>query len=216
MPTRESAAARGARRSRLLRLRTGDELASARRTPGLSLREVGRRVGVSPQRVARAERGEPDALSIDLAARLAVIYGLQLAVSLHPDGDRIRDRAHVALLERFSSRLTPTVNWRTEVPIPITGDQRSGDGMVAAVFGTILVEAETHLGDFQALERRIAAKARDLGADRVVLLLADTRHNRALLDEVPAIRDRFPIDTRTWFRAIHGGADPGGDAVVIL
>jgi hypothetical protein len=166
--------------------------------------------------VARAERGEPNALSIDLAARLAAVYGLVLAVSLHPDGDRIRDQAHVALLERFRRRLPPSVKWRTEVPIPITGDQRSADGMMTASFGAVLVEAETHLGDFQALERKAGAKARDIGADRVVLLLADTRHNRALLNGVPAIRERFPIDTRSWFLAINRNVDPGGDAVVIL
>ena len=74
-----------------------------------------------------------------------------------------------------------------------------------------LVEAETHLGDFQAVERRIGAKARDLGADRVVLLLADTRHNRTMLNTIPAIRQRFPVDQRAWFRAIANSEDPGGD-----
>ncbi len=155
-------------------------------------------------------------MTIEMAARYAAVLGLTLAVSVHPDGDPIRDRGHLALLERFRRRLPAGVRWRTEVPIPIAGDQRSGDAVVSTRAAEHLIEAETHLGDFQALERRIGAKVRDLGADRAVLLLADTRHNRAMLKAIPAIRERFPVDMRAWFQAINQGRDQGGDALVIL
>ena len=216
MATRESLTARGARRSRLLRQRTSDELGATRRALGISLREAARKVDTSVDRLARAERGDVGTMTIDLAARYAAVLGLALSVSLDPDGDPIRDRGHLALLARFRQRLPAAVAWRTEVPVPISGDQRSGDAVVSRDGTDCLVEAETHLGDFQALERRIGAKARDLGADRIVLLLADTRHNRAMLNTVSAIRERFPIEARTWFRAIGRGEDPGGDALVIL
>ena len=127
---RESIATNGARRSRMLRQRLGDELANARATGGLSVREVAREVGVSQHRIERAERGEPSALTIDLAARIAPVVGLQLAASLHPNGDHVRDRAHLALLERFRLRLHPSLGWRTEVPMPINGDLRSADGLI--------------------------------------------------------------------------------------
>ncbi|MEO5704066.1 MAG: helix-turn-helix domain-containing protein [Candidatus Limnocylindrales bacterium] len=187
-----------------------------RRSMGLSLREAAERLGTSHDRLARAEKADPSALTIDLAARLAALLGLQLAVSLHPDGDAIRDRPQLGLLERFRRRLPALATWRTEVAVPIAGDQRSGDAMVTIPAVEMLVEAETHLGDFQAVERRIGAKARDLGANRVVLLLADTRHNRTMVNTIPAIRQRFPVDQRSWFRAIANGEDPGGDALVIL
>jgi len=187
-----------------------------RRAFGLSLRIVSRKLGVSVDRQIRAERGDPSTLTIDLAARYASMLGLELAASLHPIGNTIRDKGHLALLERFRRRLPAIVRWRTEVPVPITGDARSADGMASAASIDYLVEAETHLGDFQALEQRIFAKARDIGADRVVLLLADTRHNRTIARELPGIRARFPVDTRSWFRAIASGKDPGGDALVIL
>jgi transcriptional regulator with XRE-family HTH domain len=209
----------------MLRLRLAEELGSTRRSIGLSFRECARRIGVSHDRLARAERGDESALTIDLAARYAVALGLKLAVSVHPDGDAVRDQGQLALIERFRKRLPLNARLRTEVAIPITGDQRSADGVVH-VAGTamargmaaieILVEAETHLGDFQAAERRMGAKARDLGADRAVLLLADTRHNRAMVNTIPGIRERFRVDMRTWFRAIAQGQDPGGDALVIL
>lgn len=216
MTARDSAAARGERLSRLLRHRTAEALGTARRVANLSIREVARRVDVSLETMIRLERGDPATMTIDLVARVAEVLGLELAASLYPHGDPIRDRAQLALLERFRRRLPAVAKWRTEVLVPIAGDLRSGDAMVTVPACAILVEAETHLGDFQALERRIGAKARDLGADRVVLLLADTRHNRTMLNTIPAIRERFPIDMRTWFRAIAQGEDPGGDAVVIL
>ena len=216
MATRESDTARGERRSRLLRNRLGQELGDARRAIGLSLREIARTLGVSVDRLIRAERGDHSTLTVDFVARYASVLGLELATSLFPIGTAIRDKGHLDLLERFRRRLPTLVRWRTEVPVPITGDNRSADGMVVTDAVDFLVEAETHLGDFQALERRISAKARDLGADRIVLLLADTRHNRTVVREVAGIRARFPIDARTWFRAIAAGVDPGGDALVIL
>jgi transcriptional regulator with XRE-family HTH domain len=214
--TRDSALARGERRSRLLRLRMAEAIGTARRSANLSLREVARRVGVSLETMVRLERGDPATMTVDLLARVAEVLGLELAASLHPAGDPIRDRRHLALLQRFRARLPARARWRTEVPVPIAGDLRSADGVVAVAAAEILVEAETHLRDFQAVERRIGAKARDLGADRAVLLLADTRHNRALVNTIPAVRERFPVDMRAWFRAIARGEDPGGDALVIL
>lgn len=216
LATRDSASARGARRSRLLRQRVGDALSLARRTANLSLREVARRVDVSLETMIRLERGDTATMTLDLVARAAEVLGLELAASLYPNGDPVRDRGHLALLERFRRRLPAAVVWRTEVPMPIVGDLRSGDGVLTISPTDYLVEAETHLSDFQALQRRIGAKARDLGADRVVLLLADTRHHRILLMSTPEIRARFPVDMRTWFRAIEQWRDPGGDALVIL
>jgi transcriptional regulator with XRE-family HTH domain len=216
MANRESLATIGASRSRLLRGRMGDDLAGARRALGLSLREVGRRVGVSPQRIARAERGSPSALTVDLAARIAPVLGLQLAASLYPSGDPVRDAGHLRLLARFRARLHPNFRWRAEVPVPIAGDLRSGDAVITAPDKEMLVEAETHLGDIQALERRAGAKARDLGVERLILLVASTRHNRRVIALHPELLQRFPIGSRACLVALARGEDPGGDCLVVL
>ena len=79
-----------------------------------------------------------------------------------------------------------------------------------------IIEAETRIDDVQALERRISAKQRDLGCRRVILLVSDTRHNRAVLNGVPSLRARFPVSTRACLMALAQGRDPGGDAFVIL
>lgn len=200
----------------MLRNRTAEELANARRASGLSLREVARRVGVGHDRVARAERGDPAALTIDMTARIAAVLGQQLTVSIHPEGDPVRDKGHLALLERFRSRIEPGIRWRTEVPMPIEGDRRSADALMDGERLEAIVEAETHLDDIQALERGIAGKLRDLGVKRVILLVADTRHNRAVIARVPELRRRFPIGTRACLAALAQGRDPGGDGLVIL
>jgi transcriptional regulator with XRE-family HTH domain len=216
VPIRENAADRGTRRGRMLRNRTAEGLANARRASGLSLREVARRIGVGHNVIARAERGDRGALTIDLAARIAAVLGQELSVSLHPIGEPVRDKGHLALLARFRSRLGPGVRWRSEVPMPIEGDRRSADAMIGVEGLEVLVEAETHIDDIQALERGIAAKQRDLGVARVILLVADTRHNRAIIEGVPELRRRFPIGTRACLFALTQGRDPGGDALVIL
>ncbi|TME11018.1 MAG: helix-turn-helix transcriptional regulator, partial [Chloroflexi bacterium] len=89
MPGRDSQFARGQRRSRLLRMRIDDGLNVARQTSGLSIREVARRVGVSPETIMRLERGGERTLTIDLIARLAPVVGLELAAQLHANGDPV-------------------------------------------------------------------------------------------------------------------------------
>ena len=177
---------------------------------------MARRVGVSPDTIRRLERGDPVTMTIDLVARLAEVLGLELAASLHPNGDPVRDRGHLALLVRLHRRLPDDSPWQVEVPVPIAGDLRSGDAVIAIEAGDILVEAETHLGDLQALERKAATKQRDLGAIRLVLLVADTRHNRGVIKRHPELRERFPVDTRACLAALVRGEDPGGDCLVIL
>jgi len=196
--------------------RTASELLNARRAVGISQRELGRRLRISHTKVGRAERGEPGQLTIELAAAMAAVLGLQFNATLHPDGDPVRDAAHVALLARFRSRLSPDLEWRTEVPVPIEGDRRSADAVLRAFGVEVLVEAETRIDDVQALERKISAKQRDLGIGRAILLIADTRHHRAWIASIPELRSRFPVSARACFAALAKGVDPGGDAIVLM
>jgi transcriptional regulator with XRE-family HTH domain len=216
MPLYERRVDRGARRGRYLVSRTAAELLTVRRAVGISQRELGRHVRVSHTKIGRVERGAPNQLTIELAAKMAAVLGLQLNVTLHPDGDPVRDAAHLALLERLRARITSNMRWRTEVPVPIEGDRRSADAVVDGQGVRAMIEAETRIDDVQALERRVNAKQRDLGIGRVILLVADTRHNRAVVAQVPALRARFPVSTRACLTALARGHDPGGDALVFL
>ena len=215
MPIRETAADRGRRRGRYLTQRATNDIANARRASGLSLREVARRAGLGHAKVARIERGDGEIDLVTLAS-IAAILGLELSLSLHPDGDPVRDKGHLALLSRLRGRIEPACGWRTEVPMPIPGDRRSADAVIDGRTFLALVEAETHLDDIQALERGIGGKKRDLDADRAVLLVADTRHNRAVIRRVPELSRQFPISTRAALACLARGDDPGGDCLVVL
>ena len=171
---------------------------------------------VSHTKIGRVERAEPGQLTIELAARIAAVLGLRLSVMLYPDGSPVRDAAHLALLERLRKRTGPGLRWLPEVPIPIEGDRRSADAVIEGASARVLIEAETRIDDVQALERRIGGKLRDMKIERVILLVADTRHNRSVVRDTPGIHTRFPMSTRACLSALGRGRDPGGDGLIFL
>ena len=131
------------------------------------------------------------------AAALAVV-GLDLAVRAYPAGPPIRDVAHLRLLARFRERIGTGWRWRPEVPIGGSGDLRAWDGVLVRDGRVAAIEAETRLRDVQALLRRVAAKRRDGAADRLVLVVADTRTNREIVHATrPEFVAAFPADARS-------------------
>jgi transcriptional regulator with XRE-family HTH domain len=182
----------------------------------MSSREVGRFAGISHTYVLRVERGLAPRVDISVLERMASVLGHELSMGVHPIGPPVRDKGQISLLGRFAARLHALIRWRTEVPIPIPGDLRSADGVADTRAFDAIVEAEARLDDVQAVVRRLRSKQRDLGAKRAVLLVADTRHNRAVIDQVPDLRREFQIDTRHCLAALGRGEDPGGDCLVIL
>jgi transcriptional regulator with XRE-family HTH domain len=216
MPTHESAVQRGARRARELLRRIGEELRLARIAAGLSSRQLGSMVGISHTQVLRIERGLAPHVDLDTISRMGSVLGLSVSFSAYPIGSAVRDAAHLALLGRLRTRVHPSIRWRSEVPMPIAGDLRSADATLDGDRIDALVEAETRLGDIQAGERRIAGKARDLGVDRVILLVLDSAHNREVVRSTPWLRERFPVTTRAALAALGRGEDPGGDCLIFL
>ena len=200
--------------------RLGADHRIARVGAGLSLREAAAASGSSRSQIWRFERGEIDRVSIsDLGAWFSVV-GLDLVAKAFPAGDPIRDRAQLALLERFRARLHPTLRWRTEVPLPIEGDLRAWDAEITGAKPDrwrARVEAETNIADGQALERRLALKLRDDPGGHLILLVSDTRANRAALRSMGVgLRELLPLETRAIVTALAAGRDPGGSGVVIL
>jgi transcriptional regulator with XRE-family HTH domain len=217
MGTRSSAVSVGADRARRIAAELTTELRRARIDRGLSQADVGRAVVLSGQQVSRVERGLVPDVSIAGLCRLLAVVGLEVSAHAFPTGEPIRDRAHVALLCRFRQHIHRSLRWRTEVPLPIAGDLRAWDGHVSGAGWRIGVEAETRPTDLQALERRLALKLRDGCVDAVILVLANPRHNRAL---VQAHRDelveRFPVPGRRALELLAAGLHPGGNAVVLM
>jgi transcriptional regulator with XRE-family HTH domain len=181
----------------------------------MSQRSLGRILRVSHSKIGRIERGQG---TVDLlfAARLCAALGAELSLDSHPVGSPVRDRGHLALLARFRMHVSSSLGWRTEVPLPIRGDQRTLDGYVVGDDFEGIVEAETRLDDLQALERRVHLKQRDSCARRAFVIASDTRHNREVLASTPQFRTRFPLSTRDLLRALRRGQDPGGDGIILL
>lgn len=184
---------------------------------GLSQTAVATATGISRSQVSRIERAGVPRLSLLLAARLLAVVGLELSVRAYPAGQPIRDKAQLALLGRFRASLPPSIAQRFEVPLPKAGDLRAWDLVLLIGSSQFAVEAETRPHDVQALQRRVALKRRDdPGVAGVVLLLADTRHNRALVRECgPALRVDFPLPGPEMMRALAEGRSPGGSGIVL-
>jgi DNA-binding XRE family transcriptional regulator len=217
MATRQRAIDRADEETRRTIATIGREIREARRAAGLSQTSIGRKVGLSHTHVSRVERGLVPSASVWVLGRMCRTVGLELAVRAYPGGDPIRDIAQVRLLERFRARLHPGLRWRTEVPLPIPGDRRAWDAVIGGAGWSLPVEAETRVTDAQALVRRIGLKARDGGFERVTLVLADTRANRAALQAARVeFEQAFPIKQAVVLHALGRGDDPGHSGIVLL
>jgi transcriptional regulator with XRE-family HTH domain len=216
MPTLERARDRARWQTHRISLEIGQELRDARLAAGLSQMHVARVAGLPQSRVSRTERAEsPTPRLEELAAHCAAL-GQRLSLRSYPEGSPVRDRAQLALLERFRAAIHAGFVWRSEVPIGGPGDQRAWDAVLGDP-GSIAVDAETRLRDMQALQRRLELKWRDSGVERAVLLVAATHHNRAILREFrSSIASTFPLDSRETLAALRAGRIPEQNGVVIM
>ncbi|HEX5012993.1 MAG TPA: hypothetical protein VFV72_02455 [Candidatus Limnocylindrales bacterium] len=197
-------------------IRAGEEHRLARVGAGLSLRACADASGASYQQLFRFEHGLLRRVTLEDASAWFAVLGQDLVFRTYPAGDPIRDQAQLGLLERLRVRLHPTLRWSTEVPLPIDGDLRAWDaeirGHVPAAWRA-RVEAETRIGDGQALERKLSLKLRDDPDGHLILLVSDTRANRAALKALaPGLRELLPGTTREILTAVSAGREPAGAA----
>jgi hypothetical protein len=108
--------------------------------------------------------------------------------------------------------------WRVvlEATIPLPGDLRAVDVLLEGPC-RICVEVITRLSDLQAQIRAAQLKQRDIGATRLIIVVAGTHGNRRVLDEARAtLVASFDLDTRRTLATLAEGRDPGRDAIVVL
>lgn len=218
MPPRERPVDRGARLARQALGTIGREVYEARLAAGLSQRAVGAAVGIAASEVSRIETARRASVSVDRLGRTCAVVGLDLSVRTYPAGAPIRDAGHVRLIDRFRERVSEGGwAWRPEVPVAGPGDLRAWDGQLIRRGLTIATEMETRLRDVQALQRRIGLKRRDGAVDRVLLVVADTRTNRAAIEAAAhVLAAAYPVSPRAALGALAIGRDPGGDALIVL
>jgi transcriptional regulator with XRE-family HTH domain len=218
MPIRDRRVDRAIAVSRTISTHAISEIRSARIAIGLSQDDLGRSVGISGSQVGRFERGELEDLGIEQLCRLSASVGLVPSLRLYPAGDPVRDVAQVRLLGRLRGRLAPNASWRTEVPLHGRSDPRAWDAVLKSDTCVDAFEAESRLGDIQAIERRILLKLRDDPVvGHVFLVVAATRANRrALLLGREALRGNFPLDTRDALASLSRGHCPGANGLLVL
>jgi transcriptional regulator with XRE-family HTH domain len=196
---------------------TGRELRVARIIGGQTQKQVATTLHTSNTHVSRVEHGLIRGLTMAQLHRHAAAVGLKPYVNLYPLVARPLDRAQLLLFDRFRSRIAAAWNVTLEATIPIRGDLRAADAVLAIAGCRCVVEIITRLADFQAQLRSGRRKARDLGADRLILVVAATPTNRrAIRDAGRAVDDAFPVRTKQALRSLAAGADPGGDALILL
>lgn len=209
--------AEATRLSQWLRIELGRELRIARHRAGMRQRDVAAAIGSSASHVSRVENAQLSNLGLAILTHHAAAVGLRPSVRLYPLGRRLLDGPQVQLLSRFRARIHGSWRWETEVPMPIAGDLRSADCRISRQGCSILVEAYTRLSDWQAQTSSAARKKRDLGADRLVLLVAATHANRRAVAEADDVSSgSFPVRTKATLAALATGADPGADCLVLL
>jgi transcriptional regulator with XRE-family HTH domain len=202
-------------------LRLGRELRQtgldARLNLGLTQRAVASVLGISPSKLARWEHDQPPHPTIPDAAAWLGVLGLNLVLKTYPGNVRLRDVAHVRVINRFLRLVPASVPRRLEAPIPIARDLRAWDVLLTLGAARVGVAVETRLRDWQELLRREQQKARDSGVSRLLLVLADTHSNRRAVEEAGvALQTELPLDGRAISAALRLGRDPGGGGLLFV
>src|SRR5436190_13184712 len=217
MGPRERRTGRGDRLASRSLVAIGGELREARLQAGLIQRRVSALVGISSAEVSRIEHGRAPRVPYRNLALIASVLGLDLPLRAFPNGARVRDAGQLRLLAAFRAILPAGIRYRSEVPIGSDGDLRAWDAVIDGRGWSLPVEGETHIRDSQALRRRLALKCRDGGVDRMVLVVADTRHNRHVLRvAADEFAEAFPVPGRRAVASLRMGDPPSGSSIVLV
>jgi transcriptional regulator with XRE-family HTH domain len=194
----------------------GDQLRTGRRVLGASQARLAASIGVSQAEVSRRERGRSLVVGESFAVHAAAV-GLRVSVKLWPVGGAIRDAAQARSIAAFVSRVGRPWRVTLEAPIPLAGDLRAVDVLLVRGELRIAVEVMTRLADLQAQIRAAQLKARDMGATRLILVVAGTHANRReLAAAAQTLVAAFDLDSRRLMSAMAAGRDPGRDGIALL
>lgn len=208
-------------RTQWLAQKLGREVRAARRSQGLSQREVAAVARTSQPTISRLEHGSVETTIATLAAAGAAI-GLDLSVRLFPsDRSPLRDRGQVRMIETILGKASPAWHPTAEVSVAAdAGDRRAVDLVLASALEVLAIEAQREFADVQSETRQHLAKRDVLQRHerrpvRYVLALPDThRMHQLVRDHATLMRTLFPVSSRRAWQAIRSGKPLGGDALL--
>ncbi|MEO8245543.1 MAG: helix-turn-helix transcriptional regulator [Chloroflexota bacterium] len=199
-----------------LRRELGDELRRARLIAGISQGSVGRALGCSAATISRVERGRVSRLTIRHLARHAAVLGLVLRINMLPLGSAIRDAGQLRVLNRLAPHIGPPWRWIIEMLVA-PHDLRAFDAGALQPGCRVAFDIWSRVRDVQAQARASLRKQLDGGADRLILVFAETEANRRQVREAgEALRRSFPLTTRQVLAALHEGRDPSANGIVFI
>lgn len=196
----------------------GTELRSARIALGMSQPEAAKAAGISSSQLSRLERGDNQEPSLRAICRVGRVLGLSLWARLYPAGSPVRDAGQQRVLDRFLAMPAAPITTDREVVLPITGDLRAWDASLSDSVAVAFVDAESRLGDVQALERRLQLKLRDDPRSRtLILVVARSRHNAEVLaGQREALRSLLPLDGPAIAKALREGRLPPASGLIVI
>ena len=168
--------------------------------------------------MSRIERATAPMVGLATLSRCAAVLGLDLTVRTYPGGEPLRDIAHLRLTDAFLSVVGPGLTVRAEVPIGDLRDLRAWDLTLADRDRRRCgVELETGVVDVQDLVRKLARKLADGGVERLLLVIADTRANRAAVRAAgTTLGTMFAIDDDAALESLAASRLPPRDALLFV
>lgn len=218
MPVRRDPIDEAARRARYQLERALDDIRARRIAAGVSQRRIARALGCSRQLVGAIEAGRLQDIGAIQLARMGAAVGLDVPVRTHPGGSPLRDAAQLRLLARFRTTIGDAWTWRSEVPVAAgPDDRRAIDAVLLNGPRRVGIEALTRLTDAQGQVRAILLKQEAAALSCMLLVLADTRHNRQMLrDADPTLRPSFPNQGRGILGDLRAGRMPPANGIVMV
>lgn len=218
MPIRRDPIDEAARRARQQVERALADIRDARRNAGISHASMAARLGCSRQLIGAIETGRLEDVGCIQLARIGAVVGVDIPIRTFPAGSPLRDAAQLRLLERFRVSIGEAWTWRTEVPVSVNPlDRRAIDAVLVRGPHRVGIEAVTRILDAQAQTRPILLKQEAAGLQRMVLVLAATRHNRnALVDGAQTLSPAFPLRHRALMRDLKRGRPPPANGIVLI
>ena len=197
------------------------EIREARQATGLTHGEIARAIGIARSNLTRLEAGKRDDVGIVECSKIASVLGYEVSVGLHPIGDPVRDKSQLACGRRFNALLTDRWRVTDETLLPGSGEQRSWDKLLRLVGESprylVGVDIESRVWDLQALVRRTRGRERDGQVDHILIVLADTAHNRRVADELRSgLGPDYAASPRRVLRALRAGEPIAGSAVILV
>lgn len=210
---------RARQRARRILADLASEFRRIRVESAISQQELGRRLGMSADKIWKVEHERLPSLSIVEACEIGALLGLDVSVRAYPNGARLRDAGQAPRLLRLLSNVGAPLGYRTDVPLPRRDDGQELRAWDAVIYGRderTAVELESRLMDVQATTRRHNLKRRDDPVDHFLLVVADTKHNRRVLAEFADLLADLPrLRTANVLAALRAGRHPGTGLILL-